>query len=47
MSFSTSTTEHLIRSNLWSSRLKEVFLEDLVAMKWIDMVEDFPDGEEY
>lgn len=44
MSFSTSTTEHLIRSNLWSSRLKEVFLEDLVAMKWIDMVEDFPDG---
>lgn len=44
MSFSTSTTEHLIRSNLWSSKIKEVFLEDLVAMKWIDMVEDFPDG---
>lgn len=44
MSFSTSTTEHLIRSNLWSSRMKEVFLEDLVAMKWIDMVEDFTDG---
>lgn len=44
MSFSTSTTEHLIRSNLWSSKIKEVFLEDLVAMKWIDMVDDFPDG---
>ncbi len=44
MSFSTTSTEHLIRSNLWSSRIKEVFLEDLVAMKWIDMVEDFPDG---
>jgi hypothetical protein len=44
MAFSTASTEHLIRSNLWSSRLKEVFLEDLVAMKWIDMVEDFPDG---
>lgn len=46
MSFSTSTTEHLIRSNLWSSKLKEVFLEDLVAMRWIDMVEDFPDGDQ-
>lgn len=46
MAFSTQTTEHLIRSNLWSSKLKEVFLEDLVAMKWIDMVEDFPDGDQ-
>lgn len=45
MAFSTNTNDHLIRSNLWSSNLKEMFLEDLVAMKWIDMVEDFPDGD--
>jgi hypothetical protein len=45
MAFSTQTNLHLIRSNLWSSQLKEMFLEDLVAMKWIDMVEDFPDGD--
>lgn len=45
MSFSTNTNQHLIRANLWSSQLKEMFLEDLVAMKWIDMVEDFPDGD--
>lgn len=45
MAFSTNTNSHLIRSNLWSSQLKEVFLEDLVAMKWVDMVEDFPDGD--
>jgi hypothetical protein len=45
MSFATQTNQHLIRSNLWSSQLKEMFLEDLVAMKWIDMVEDFPDGD--
>jgi hypothetical protein len=44
MAFSTQSTEHLIRSNLWSAKIKEVFLEDLVAMQWIDMVEDFPDG---
>ena len=45
MSFSTNTNQHLIRSNLWSTQLKEMFLEDLVAMKWIDMVDDFPDGD--
>lgn len=45
MSFATNSTQHLIRSNLWSSQLKEMFLEDLVAMKWIDMIEDFPDGD--
>lgn len=45
MAFSVATNEHLIRSNIWSSKLKEVFLEDLVAMKWIDMVDDFPDGD--
>lgn len=44
-SFSTATTEHLIRAQLWSSKLKEMFLEDLIGMKWVDMIEDFPDGD--
>ena len=43
--FSTNHTDHLIRSNLWSSQLKELFEDDLIAMQWIDMVEDFPDGD--
>jgi len=46
MSFSTTTTQYLIRANLWSTRLKEMFLEDLVAMKWVDMITDqLPDGD--
>lgn len=43
--FSTTQNEHLIRSNLWSNRLKEVFEDELFAMKYVDWVTDFPDGD--
>lgn len=43
--FSTVQNEHLIRSNLWSSQLKEVLQDDLIAMKYVDMITDFPDGD--
>lgn len=42
--FSVGTNEHLIRSQIWSTDLKEAFEEDLVAMKYIRMLTDFPDG---
>jgi len=42
--FSTLSNEHLIRSNLWSTQIKEVLLEELMGMKYIDML-DFPDGD--
>ena len=42
--FSVGTNEHLIRSNLWSTQIKEVLLEELIAMKYVDMISDFPDG---
>lgn len=45
MSFSVGTNEHLIRSNLWSSQIKEVLLEELFATKYIDWITDFPDGD--
>lgn len=45
MAWSTATNEHLIRSNLWSSQLKEVLEDDLIAMKYVDMISDFPDGD--
>jgi len=45
MSFSTATNEHLIRSNLWSTRLKEVLLDELFATKFVDIITDFPDGD--
>jgi len=42
--FTVATNEHLIRSNLWSRQLKELLLDDLQAMKFVRMLEDFPDG---
>ena len=43
--FSTSSNEHLIRSNLWSNQIKEVLLDELFASKYVDMITDFPDGD--
>ena len=35
---------HLTRSNLWSSMLKDILLDELEAQKWVDWMSDFPDG---
>src|SRR5688572_27702685 len=43
--FSTNHTDHLIRSNLWSSQLKEVLQDELMGMRYVDMITDFPDGD--
>lgn len=42
--FATNSTDHMIRSNLWSTNLKEVLEDDLMAMTYVDMITDFPDG---
>lgn len=42
--FSASNNEHLIRSNLWSSQIKEVLEDELLGAKYVDMIADFPDG---
>lgn len=42
--FQSNNTEHLTRSNLWSSQLKEILREDLLAQKYVKML-DFPDGD--
>lgn len=43
--FSTNNTQYLTRTQLWDSQLKEVFQEDLMGWKYIDMVSNFPDGD--
>lgn len=43
--FSVNTNEHLIRSNLWSTELKEVLVDKLIGMQWVDWISDFPDGD--
>lgn len=42
-----SNTDHLTRSLLWSSQLKDVLEEDLFAMRYVDMISasEFPDGD--
>lgn len=36
--FSTMTNEHLIRSNLWSTKLKETLLDELFFTKYVDWI---------
>ena len=43
--FSYSNNEHLVRSNIWSTQLKEILLEDLIGNKFVDFLSDFPDGD--
>jgi hypothetical protein len=45
--FSVATNDHLIRSNLWSSQIKEVLEDELFAMRYVDMLTDFPDGDTF
>ena len=43
--FTTSNTDHLTRSQLWSGDLKEVLEDELFATKYVDFLADFPDGD--
>lgn len=43
--WNTANDEHLIRSELWSTQIKDVLEDELFAMKWVDMITDFPDGD--
>ena len=42
-----SNTPHLIRSRVWTDRLREAFLESLMARSYVDWLSEFPDGEEF
>lgn len=42
-----ASNEHLVRSNLWSSQIKEVLQDELIAMKYVDMLSEFTDGDTF
>lgn len=44
MSMTTANSSVLIRSELWSSQLKDVLLDELQAQKYINWLTEFPDG---
>lgn len=43
----TGNSTHLIRSELWSSELKDVLEDELQATKYVRMLSDFPDGNTF
>jgi len=47
MAHTTSNTQLLIRSEIWSSQLKEELLDELQAMTYVDWLSEFPDGDTF
>lgn len=47
MSMTTNNVSLLTRAEVWSRELKEILEEDLMAMSYIRMLEDFPDGDTF
>lgn len=47
MAHSTTNTEYLIRSDLWSNQLKDIFQDELFAMRYVNFMSDFPDGDQF
>jgi hypothetical protein len=42
--FTDLNTNNLIRTQLWSRQIKELLLDELNAMKFVRIIQDFPDG---
>ena len=45
--FTTGNSDHLIRSEIWSSQLKEILEDDLQAMGYVNWMSEFPDGNTF
>lgn len=43
--FTTTQAPELIRSELWSSQLKEILEEELMASRYVRLLTEFPDGD--
>jgi|TARA_R100000152_G_scaffold4967_1_gene1769 hypothetical protein len=47
MAMETGNSGHLIRSEVWSSQLKEVLEDELQATTYVNWMNDFPDGDTF
>src|SRR5210317_2000918 len=47
MAMTTTTGALLTRSEIWSTQLKEVLQEDLMAQGWVNWLSEFPDGDQF
>src|SRR6266566_6933139 len=42
--FTDQSQANLVRTSLWSRQIKELLLDELNAMKFVRIIQDFPDG---
>jgi hypothetical protein len=42
--FTDQTNQYLVRTQLWSRQIKDLLLDELNAMKFVKVLQDFPDG---
>ncbi len=43
----SALTAAFIRAEIWSTELKEVLEDELVAQQWVDWMSEFPDGDQF
>jgi hypothetical protein len=41
----TNNTSHLIRSNIWSTQIKEILEDELMGIRYVRMLSEFTDGD--
>src|SRR6267378_3490803 len=42
--FTDQNTQFLVRTQLWSRQIKDLLLDELMAMRFVRVISDFPDG---
>jgi hypothetical protein len=47
MAFTTGNTDHLRRSLVWSSQLKEALQDELMSQGYVNWLTEFPDGDTF
>jgi|TARA_R100001530_G_scaffold61341_1_gene44291 hypothetical protein len=47
MAMTTGNVTHLTRSEVWSSQLKDVLEDELLATQYVDWLSEFPDGDTF
>lgn len=47
MAMTTANSTHLIRSEIWSTELKEILRDEMMAQSYVRMLSGFPDGDQF
>jgi hypothetical protein len=47
MAHTTANSDLLIRSEVWSTELKEILKDELISMQYVDWMSNFPDGDTF